>query len=247
MAPRTTSVHVLFYYPNLVGYVRLGFMTAAFHYALVDGAWQTTLVCYLLAFCGDVVDGYVARAFDQCSTYGGVLDMVTDRVSTCGFLVVLSHLYPMHTFAFTMLLVLDVASHWFHVMSVSGHHKSREALQHRNALLRWYYSVYPLFGYCCVGCELFYVLLYVLYHHQHPLVEMACFYGLPACVLKQVVNVVQMVSAADAIAAVDAAEVGYRSGTGADAAAAATSATGAEGQSARSPRTPGSASKRHKV
>lgn len=166
--------------------------------------------------------------------------MVTDRVSTCGFLVVLSHLYPTHTFAFTMLVVLDVASHWFHVASVHGHHKSSEALEHRNALLRWYYSVYPLFGYCCVGCELFYVLLYVLYHYPHPLVEAACFYGcLPACVLKQVVNVVQMASAAEAIAAGDAAEAGSRPVVGA-----------AGGGRTRSPRTPsstGSTGKRHKV
>jgi phosphatidylglycerophosphate synthase len=71
---------------------------------------------YLAAFGGDVVDGYVARFFDQCSKYGGILDMVTDRVSTAGFLVVLSNLYPDYSFAFTMLLVLDIGSHWFHVM-----------------------------------------------------------------------------------------------------------------------------------
>lgn len=50
------------------------------------------------------------------SGYGGVLDMVTDRVSTCGFLTVLSHLYPKYTFGFIMLVVLDISSHWFHVV-----------------------------------------------------------------------------------------------------------------------------------
>lgn len=47
--------------------------------------------------------------------------------------------------------------------SVTAHHKSKEALAHRNALLQWYYSIYPLFGYCCVGTEFYYILLYV-YH-----------------------------------------------------------------------------------
>lgn len=42
--------------------------------------------------------------------------MVTDRVSTAGFLVVLSNLYPDYSFVFIMLLVLDIGSHWFHVM-----------------------------------------------------------------------------------------------------------------------------------
>lgn len=50
------------------------------------------------------------------SSFGGVLDMVTDRVSTCGFLVILSNLLPEYSFVFIMLLVLDVASHWFHVI-----------------------------------------------------------------------------------------------------------------------------------
>ena len=97
--------------------------------------------------------------------------MVTDRVSTCGLLVIVSHLYPKYMFHFAMLIVLDITSHWFHVMSVSAHHKSKEALEHRNALLQWYYSIYPLFGYCCVGTELFYVLLYVIHHFPNPMLS----------------------------------------------------------------------------
>ena len=50
------------------------------------------------------------------SNFGGVLDMVTDRVSTCGFLVIVSHLYDEYYFIFVMLIVLDISSHWFHVV-----------------------------------------------------------------------------------------------------------------------------------
>jgi len=42
--------------------------------------------------------------------------MVTDRVSTCGLLVVLAQFYPLYSFWFTFLIVLDITSHWFHVM-----------------------------------------------------------------------------------------------------------------------------------
>jgi hypothetical protein len=37
-------------------------------------------------------DGWAARKYDQCSKFGGILDMVTDRLATCGVL-------PYHTTA----------------------------------------------------------------------------------------------------------------------------------------------------
>lgn len=61
---------------------------------------------------------------------------------------------------FLYLLILDFASHWYHMYSSRGHHKAISA--ERNFLLRFYYGVYPFFGFCCVGTELFYILLYVL-------------------------------------------------------------------------------------
>lgn len=111
---KVTSTQVLFYYPNLIGYARIAFMILSFYFAFSN--WKLTLFCYLMAFGGDVVDGYVARLFKQSSIYGGILDMVTDRVSTCGFLAIVSQLYPSYTFVFIMLIVLDIGSHWFHVM-----------------------------------------------------------------------------------------------------------------------------------
>lgn len=135
-----SKADVLLYYPNLIGYARFVFMVLSFAAANEAGKpnanpdmWKISVGCYLLAFVGDVVDGYVARAFNQCkneilsceiffnssflgSKFGGVLDMVTDRVSTCGLLIILSHYYPTYTLAFVMLVVLDITSHWFHVM-----------------------------------------------------------------------------------------------------------------------------------
>jgi CDP-diacylglycerol--inositol 3-phosphatidyltransferase len=131
--------------------------------------------------------------------------MITDRISTLGLIMIISHLYPTYTFEFIGLIILDISSHWLHIMSVTSHHKSNEALQHRNPILRLYYSIYPLFGYCCVGTECFYILLYINYHFSSGLLENICFYVcFPACVLKQIVNVIQLSSAAYAIAAEDA-------------------------------------------
>lgn len=72
----------------------------------------------------------------------------------------LSHLYPEYMLVFLYLLILDFASHWYHMYSARGHHKVVSA--DRNFLLRFYYGVYPFFGFCCVGNELFFILLYVL-------------------------------------------------------------------------------------
>lgn len=59
--------------------------------------------------------------------------------------------------------------------SVTEHHKSSGALHHRNAILRWYYAIYPLFGYCCVGTECFYICLYVLYYYPNNILEQVRF------------------------------------------------------------------------
>ena len=116
-----------------------------------------------------------------------------------------------------------------HVASVSGHHKSKDVLLNRNSLLQWYYSIYPLFGYCCVGAELFYVLAYLHFFVPNPTIHaVRCFYlsallhssisfvcifcssqvwlygCAPACALKQFVNVVQLWSAMENIALIDA-------------------------------------------
>ena len=60
---KLTTTDVFLYYPNLIGYLRVGFMIASFVYA---AEWKVSVACYLLAFMGDVLDGHVARAFNQC-------------------------------------------------------------------------------------------------------------------------------------------------------------------------------------
>ena len=33
-------------------------------------------------------------------------------------------------------------------------------------LLKWYYSIYSLFGYCCLGAEMFFLFLYLGHPHN---------------------------------------------------------------------------------
>ena len=131
MTTSVSTVDVLLFYPNLIGYLRVTCMVLSFYF-ITGREWQLAFFCYGLAFFGDVVDGFVARKFNQSSEFGGILDMITDRVSTCGLIALLIPIYTEYAFPFVMLIVLDISSHWMHVMSVRGHHKSAESLDDRD-------------------------------------------------------------------------------------------------------------------
>lgn len=60
---------------------------------------------------------YFASLRWTASQFGAVLDMVTDRCSTAGLLMVLSRLYGggLLSFSFLVLMFIDLFSHWMHV------------------------------------------------------------------------------------------------------------------------------------
>ena len=90
----TTARDVLLYAPNVIGYVRVGCALTAFGLMIYQpDRWLLALHLYVAAFAGDLFDGLIARSLDQCSSYGGLLDMVTDRCSTAGLLYVLAGEY----------------------------------------------------------------------------------------------------------------------------------------------------------
>ena len=60
--------------------------------SLVIGAFVGVLVVTVAGIIADAIDGMAARHFKQSSDFGAVLDMVTDRCSTAGFLLIISHL-----------------------------------------------------------------------------------------------------------------------------------------------------------
>lgn len=91
---KTTAGDVLVYIPNLIGYMRvLLTLTSIVLMICFPSAWVVAIICYVASFVGDLFDGMAARKFDQCSSFGGLIDMVTDRCSTTGLLCVLSREY----------------------------------------------------------------------------------------------------------------------------------------------------------
>mmetsp|Transcript_7832 Transcript_7832/g.11824 ORF Transcript_7832/g.11824 Transcript_7832/m.11824 type:complete len:222 (+) Transcript_7832:49-714(+) len=205
---------VFFYYPNIIGYLRI--ILVMICYYLAKSNWQISSIFYTVAFAGDLMDGYVARKYNQSSSFGAALDMITDRCSTSGILFVLSNLYTDYYFYFLSLMFLDILSHWLHIQSVAnkGHHKSAGSLKGRNRLIRLFYSSYPFFGYCNVFTEFFYIGLYLMHFNkalsifglfQVNLKIFTFYICLPACLCKQAVNVAQLCAAAYSMAEEDVA------------------------------------------
>ncbi|KAG7544446.1 CDP-alcohol phosphatidyltransferase [Arabidopsis suecica] len=206
--PATLSVYL--YIPNIVGYMRVLLNCIAFSVCFSNKTFFSLL--YFFSFCCDVVDGWCARKFNQVSTFGAVLDMVTDRVSTACLLVILSQIYR-PSLVFLSLLALDIASHWLQMYStfLSGKASHKDVKDSTNWLFRLYYGNRMFMGYCCVSCEVLYITLLLMAKNQTENLTSVVVKSLmqisPLSLLlalsifgwsiKQIINVIQMKTAAD--------------------------------------------------
>ncbi|KAI3446268.1 hypothetical protein Pfo_002933 [Paulownia fortunei] len=207
--PSTLTVYL--YVPNIIGYIRIVMNCFAFAICFKDKYLFSVL--YFVSFVCDALDGWFARKLHQVSTFGAVLDMVTDRISTACLLVILSQVYR-PGLIFLSLLALDIASHWLQMYSsfLVGKISHKDVKDSSSWLFKLYYGNRKFMGYCCVSCEVLYILLFLLAEKQTEnltdvLVSAAtkswlCLTLLALIligwVIKQVVNIIQMKTAADA-------------------------------------------------
>ncbi|CAJ2679493.1 unnamed protein product [Trifolium pratense] len=190
-APRSSKLSVYLYVPNIIGYIRVLLNCLAFSLCLRNKIIFPIL--YFFSFVCDAVDGWCARRFNQVSTFGAVLDMVTDRISTACLLVVLSQLYK-PGLVFLSLLALDIGSHWFQMYStfLAGKASHKDVKDSTNWLFRAYYGNRMFMAYCCVSCE-------VLSSNLQKITLISFLIGtsLFGWATKQIINVIQMKTAAD--------------------------------------------------
>jgi CDP-diacylglycerol--inositol 3-phosphatidyltransferase len=155
--------NVWLFVPNLIGYFRIVALVVAFFVA--EPSPLAFLVLYVVSFACDELDGRFARMLNQCSTFGAVLDMVTDRTATAALLASLAgaSAYARLRPHFLALMVLDVGSHWFQMYAQlllgASSHKALSAS--KPWLLRYYYGSRPFMGFCCISAEIALVALYV--------------------------------------------------------------------------------------
>lgn len=202
---RTVSVkEVTLYIPNLIGYVRIATAIISFLTMKSHPIW--TLALYGISGFLDAFDGYAARRFNQGTSFGAVLDMVTDRCATSSLICYLCVIYPRLCFLWQILVSLDLASHYMHMYAMlstgSTSHKNVDATQSK--LLSLYYNNKTFLFMVCLMNELFYVAVYLHFYDFYWLGTILAWLCAPVWLFKQVANVVQMKSAALILATNDA-------------------------------------------
>jgi phosphatidylglycerophosphate synthase len=125
-----------------LGYTRIVLAISSLYYMPLHP--RTCSFLYSLSCILDALDGLAARHYNQSTTFGAVLDMVTDRCTTTCLLVFLASAFPRWSIVFQGLISLDLASHYIHMyatltMGSSGQsHKKVDSS--RSWILHLYYT-----------------------------------------------------------------------------------------------------------
>lgn len=210
-----TSSSIFYFIPNLIGYGRV--ITLILSFFTMENHPIITMGCLYSASCLlDAFDGYYARKYSQSTQFGAVLDMVTDRCSTCSLIVFLAVLYPKFFIAWQILISLDLASHYVHMYAqiVSGSNSHKKMRADANWLLKLYYENRVFLFLVCAFNETFYIALY-LHHFDFlyiPGTNISLSYWTavvctPVWFFKQICNVIQMFNACQMLAILDAAKM----------------------------------------
>ncbi|EPE32922.1 hypothetical protein GLAREA_05934 [Glarea lozoyensis ATCC 20868] len=156
--------NIFLFWPNVIGYFRIVLAFASLYYMPLHP--RTCSILYSVSCLLDALDGYAARAFEQSTRFGAVLDMVTDRCTTACLLVFLSSAWPRWALVFQGLISLDLASHYIHMyatLSMSGGDASHKKVdKSRSWILNLYYTNKTVLFLFCMFNEVFFIALYLL-------------------------------------------------------------------------------------
>lgn len=195
-------VSIYLYVPNLIGYTRIILMFTAYHYA--ESMPYVFFICYFLSQFFDMFDGMAARAFNQSTKFGALLDMVTDRCSTVGLLFVVAQRYPHFTLACHFFVWLDIFSHWGHMLAtLKSGSESHKQVKSGPWLLRFYYKARWFMVLLIFGAEGWPLSLYLLsFGEQIPNyisipVRYIGYFFCPLFFTKHFINIIQFFHAVD--------------------------------------------------
>lgn len=141
---------VYLFYANIIGYIRVALIIVSTFTAFTHPI--ITVVSYSLSQALDWVDGILARKYDQCSEFGALMDMITDRVSDAIILATLVKLFPDWAWFFFADIILDISSHWYQMYStLAGGEESHKTAKTEWRLLHFYYTDYTFLSVLIAG------------------------------------------------------------------------------------------------
>lgn len=160
---------------------------------------ELLLWCYIPSALLDAADGYAARALNQASHFGMILDQVTDRVAYSILAVVNAMLYKDLGFIFIFLAILDGYSHILMCSGTifTGKTTHKITSDDVNWLIRLYYSSKLMLFCLCFASEGFMIYSYIAASFVLPIWLEWLGYGLCAVFsvgnfFKQIVNFYQI-------------------------------------------------------
>lgn len=173
--------NIFLFYPNLIGYSRIVLAIASLYYMPIHP--RTCSALYTVSCLLDALDGYAARAYNQSTRFGAVLDMVTDRCSTSCLLVFLASAFPRWAIVFQLLISLDLASHYMHMyasLALGGSDNSHKNVdKSRSMILNLYYTNKTVLFMTCALNEACFLGIYLL-SFSSPLLSPSLLQQVPA-------------------------------------------------------------------
>ncbi|KZO95692.1 hypothetical protein CALVIDRAFT_549862 [Calocera viscosa TUFC12733] len=171
LATHEVRENVYLFVPNLIGYTRILLAALSLHFMPYHPRYCTVLYC--LSCLLDAFDGMAARALNQSTKFGAVLDMVTDRCTTACLLCFLSSAYPSYATLFQFLITLDFSSHYMHMYSslTTGSKSHKVVASDVSSILHYYYTSQFVLFIMCAGNELFFVALYLCHFDHTPVLN----------------------------------------------------------------------------
>lgn len=93
--------------PNLLSLLRL-LMIPVFVWLYLNGQEEWTAAVLVLSGVTDVVDGYIARHFNQVSDFGKAFDPLADKLTQAAMLLCLTSRYPAMLLPFGLLAIKEI-------------------------------------------------------------------------------------------------------------------------------------------
>ena len=186
------NLKVLFYIPNIVGYVRILLLLVSFY--VMQSHPKVTIVLYLSSWFLDAVDGYAARCYNQSSKFGWVLDLVTDKMATACLITCLTKFYSEYMFLFQMWLIIDIYAHWMYqiAMALSGKTSHKGVGSEVPILVRFFYQSRTSLFIICSASEIFFATLYLRYFFDNFIVNGVLYFTLPIMLFKTTISLMHL-------------------------------------------------------